>query len=223
MKAMILAAGRGQRMRPLTDHVPKPLLKVGGKSLIEYHLSALQKGGFKDVVINVSHLSEQILTHIGDGSDCGLNVHYSDEGKQALETGGGIFNALPILGPDPFLVINGDIWCDYPLRRRELADRDLAHLVLVNNPEHNLGGDFFLQNGRLRSIGSLKLTFSGIGYYRPQLFETCTGGTFSLAPLLSRAASQDRVSGEHYHGSWSDVGTPKRLRTLNALLSQQQC
>ncbi len=219
VKAMILAAGRGQRMRPLTDHTPKPLLKVGGKALIEYHLLALQKGGFKDIVINISHLSEQIRTTVGDGSDYGLIVHYSDEGNQALETGGGIFNALPILGSDPFLVINADIWCDYPLSSRVLAERDLAHLVLINNPEHNSKGDFSLQDGRLRSIGSPKLTFSGIGYYRPGLFDKCTGGKFKLAPLLFRVASQNQASGEHYHGRWSDVGTPQRLRSLDAKLS----
>ena len=220
VKAMILAAGRGQRMRPLTDHTPKPLLRVGRKALIEYHLEALRKAGVKDIVINVSHLSEQIRTSIGDGSDYGLIVQYSDEGKQALETGGGIFHALPILGSDPFLVVNGDIWSDYPLNSRRLTDRDLAHLVLVNNPDHNPKGDFVLQDGRIRSIGSPKLTFSGIGYYRPELFERCTGGKFKLAPLLSRAASQDQVSGEHYLGRWSDIGTPQRLQALDTIISQ---
>ena len=148
MRAMILAAGRGERMRPLTDRTPKPLLKAGGKALIEYHLEALREGGFQEVVINMAHLSEQISAALGDGSAFGLNIRYSDEGEAALETGGGIFNALPLLGDAPFLVVNGDVWCDYALMPRPLADRDLAHLVLVDNPPQHPHGDFHLDDGR---------------------------------------------------------------------------
>lgn len=221
MKAMILAAGRGERMRPLTDHTPKPLLLVGGKRLIDYHLEALAHNGFKEVVVNVAHLSQQLRTVLGNGSAFGLTIHYSDEGSQALETGGGIYRALPLLGDRPFLVVNGDIYCDYPLKPKTLADNDLAHLVLVNNPDHNPTGDFSLQGGRLRSDGDQKLTFSGIGYYRPELFQGCTDGKFKLAPIVRQAASQDCVSAELYQGCWSDVGTPQRLQLLDAQLCGQ--
>jgi MurNAc alpha-1-phosphate uridylyltransferase len=215
MKAMILAAGRGERMRPLTDHTPKPLLAVGGKRLIEYHLEALARTGFKEVVVNLAHLSQQLRAALGDGSAFGLTIHYSDEGNQALETGGGIYRALPMLGDRPFLVVNGDIYCDYPLKQRTLADNDLAHLILVNNPDHNPTGDFSLHGGRLLASGDQKLTFSGIGYYRPELFEGCNDGKFKLAPIVRQAALKGYVSAELYPGRWSDVGTPQRLRLLD--------
>ena len=222
MRAMILAAGRGERMRPLTDRTPKPLLKAGGKALIEYHLEALREGGFQEVVINMAHLSEQIPAALGDGSAFGLNIRYADEGKAALETGGGIFNALPLLGDEPFLVVNGDVWCDYALIPRTLAEQDLAHLVLVDNPPQHPQGDFHLDHGRVRNEGEPRLTFAGIGYYRPELFSDAKPRAFPLAPLLRAAADQDRVSGEHHRGRWSDVGTPERLHELDEQLARRR-
>ena len=221
MRAMILAAGRGERMRPLTDHTPKPLLEVGGKQLIEYHLDTLARNGIKDVVVNIVHLSQRLRTALGDGSAFGLTIHYSDEGAQALETGGGIYRALPMLGDRPFLVVNGDIYCDYPLRPRALPEYDLAHVILVNNPGHNPAGDFSLQGGRLQASGHHKFTFSGIGYYRPELFQDCSSGKFKLAPIIRQAALKDRVSAELYQGLWSDVGTPQRLQLLDELLRRR--
>ena len=218
MKAMILAAGRGERMRPWTDHTPKPLLTLGGKPLIEYHLEALARSGFGDIVINIAHLGPRIRDTLGDGHAYGLCIRYSDEGDYALETGGGIYHALPLLGEKPFLVINADVWSDFPLTPRQLAKSDLAHLVMVDNPAHHPAGDFGLQNGRLRTTGNEKLTFSGIGYYRPELFNGCTGGRFPLAPVIKRAAEDDQVSGEHYQGVWNDIGTPQRLEALNRSL-----
>lgn len=218
MKAMILAAGRGERMRPLTDTTPKPLLRAGGKRLIEYHLERLAQAGIHDVVINHAHLGEQIEQALGDGSRYGLSITYSAEGK-ALETGGGIFHALPLLGEAPFLVINGDIWCDYPyasLLSREVA---LAHLVLVDNPPQHPTGDFVLEAGRVHdSHQGERLTFSGVGLYHPRLFDGCEPGAFSLAPLLRRAMAAGEVSGEHYRGRWFDIGTPERLEQLDRLL-----
>ncbi|MCP4409376.1 MAG: nucleotidyltransferase family protein [Gammaproteobacteria bacterium] len=222
MKAMILAAGRGERMRPLTDHTPKPLLKVGGRPLIEHHLYALAKGGFTEIVINIAHLSGRIRPALGDGRQYGLTIHYSDEGELALETGGGIFRALALLGEAPFLVVNSDIWCDYPLRPRLLAPHDLAHLVLVDNPAHHSQGDFSIQEGRLCLDKAPKLTFSGIAYYHPKFFAHCTAGRFPLAPLLYEAAQRDLVSAEHYQGAWFDIGTPQRLQTLDRILSDPQ-
>jgi MurNAc alpha-1-phosphate uridylyltransferase len=221
MKAMILAAGRGERMRPLTDHTPKPLLRIGDKALIAYHLEALARGGFDEVVINVAHLSGQIRNALGDGQAWGLRIRYSDEGREALETGGGILHALPLLGDGPFLVVNGDIYCDCPLRPRALAPGDLAHLVLVDNPPHHPKGDFALDAGRLRNQGGRRLTFAGIGYYRAGLFSDCRPGKFPLAPLLRAAADGDRISAEHQLGVWSDIGTPQRLEALDSTLSAQ--
>ena len=166
MKALILAAGRGERMRPLTDTTPKPLIQAGKHRLIEYHLINLKNAGFKDIVINIAWLGKQIIDTLGDGSDYGLSISYSDEGKQALETGGGIFNALPLLGDKPFVVINGDTWTDYPLNNLvDLNPAGTAHLVLVNNPQHNPDGDFFLHNEKLIETGECKYTYSGIGVY----------------------------------------------------------
>jgi len=213
MRAMILAAGRGERMRPLTDTTPKPLLKVGRKSLIEYHIEHLVAAGFTDIVINHAHLGEQIERTLGDGQRYGAQLYYSPEGS-ALETGGGIFNALPLLGNDPFLVINGDIWCNYPFAQLRRRLTGLAHLVLVNNPEHNPEGDFCLIQQRVYQNGSPRLTFSGIGVYHPELFKECTPGRFSLVPLLTQAMRIGKVSGEHYQGQWIDIGTPERLQQL---------
>ncbi|MCU0766548.1 MAG: nucleotidyltransferase family protein [Gammaproteobacteria bacterium] len=214
---MILAAGRGERMRPLTDATPKPLLRAGGRRLIEHHLLALAAAGIRDVVVNHAHLGDQIEAALGDGSAYGLHVRYSPE-AEALETGGGVFRALPLLGPGPFLVVNGDVWTDYDPGRLRIADTDLAHLVLLDNPPHHPIGDFVLADGRVRTEGTPRLTFSGIGAYRPALFAGCTPGRFPLAPLLRAAMARDAVGGEHYGGRWVDVGTPERLAALDRLL-----
>jgi MurNAc alpha-1-phosphate uridylyltransferase len=222
---MILAAGRGERMRPLTLQRPKPLLDVGGRPLIEHHLRSLAAAGFAEVVVNLSWLGAQIREAVGDGSRFGLEIAYSEEGPEPLETGGGIFRALPLLGPAPFLVLNGDVWTDYsygPLRDL-LADGDLAHLVLVPNPAHNASGDFVLEAGRmLEGAPGERFTFSGIGVYRPELFAGCRDGIFKLAPLLRAAARDGRVSAELYGGDWLDIGTPQRLDDLNQRLRSSQ-
>ncbi len=221
MKAMILAAGRGERMRPLTDHTPKPLLRVGGKCLIEYHLAALATAGFRDVVINHAHLGTQIEQQLGNGSRYGVSIHYSAEAG-ALETGGGIFNALPLLGDDPFVVVNGDVWCNYPFARLQEIETQEAHLVLVPNPSQHPTGDFMLSNGLVSDEGEAeRLTFSGIGIYHPSLFEGCVAGAFPLAPLLRRAMAQGRVSGELFTGQWFDIGTPERLQQLDETLRNE--
>lgn len=219
MRAMILAAGRGERMRPLTDHTPKPLLPIAGKPLIVWHLERLAAAGFTDVVINHAWLGEQIVAALGDGQRYGLQLHYSPE-SPALETAGGIAQALPLLGPDPFLVINGDIWCDWdPAQARTLA-RHLpasgAWLLLVDNPPQHPGGDFtLLANGQVQDSSGVKLTFSGIGIYDPDLFAGISPGTAApLAPLLRAAMAHERVCGAHYRGHWTDVGTPERLAAL---------
>lgn len=217
MKAMILAAGRGERMRPLTDTVPKPLLEAGGKRLIEYHLENLAQAGFCDIVINHAHLGEQLETALGDGSRYGVRIRYSAEGS-ALETGGGIFNALPLLGDDAFLVVNGDVWCDYPYANLRERPVDQAHLVLVDNPPQHPRGDFVLAQGMVRDEDGARLTFSGIGVYRPSLFTGCRPGAFPLAPLLRQAMLGGTLSGEHYQGRWFDIGTPERLQQLDRLL-----
>ena len=217
MKAMILAAGRGERMRPLTDDTPKPLLEAGGKRLIEYHLEGLARAGFCDIVINHAHLGEQIEQALGDGSRHGARITYSAEGK-ALETGGGIFKALPILGDAPFLVINGDIWCDYPYASIRECPVEQAHLVMVDNPPQHPQGDFVLRQGKVHDGDGVRLTFSGIGVYHPRLFADCKAGAFPLAPLLRRAMAAGAVSGEHYQGRWFDIGTPERLQQLDRLL-----
>ena len=215
---MILAAGRGERMQPLTDHTPKPLLEVGGKPLIEYHLEALARAGFRQVVINHAHLGLVIESALGDGSRWGLQIRYSPEHPGALETGGGIYHALGLLGDGPFLVVNGDVWCDYEFTGCGLGSEDLAHLVLIDNPPHHAQGDFGLERGRIIDHTGQRLTFSGIGVYRPELFQGATGGAFPLAPLLRRAIAEARVSGEHYRGGWVDVGTPDRLWELDRSL-----
>jgi MurNAc alpha-1-phosphate uridylyltransferase len=217
MKAMILAAGRGERMRPLTDHTPKPLLEAGGKPLIVHHIEHLASAGFREIVINHAHLGERIEAALGDGSFWGIRIRYSPEAR-ALETGGGIFKALPLLGPGPFLVVNGDIWTDLDFSRLHLREELLAHLVLVENPSHNPQGDFALVEHRVQSHGHPRYTFSGIGVYHPQLFRECTSGAFPLAPLLRRAMAPGQVSGELFGGIWSDVGTPERLQALDQML-----
>jgi MurNAc alpha-1-phosphate uridylyltransferase len=221
--AMILAAGRGERMRPLTDRTPKPLLEVGGRPLIVWHIERLAAAGFKTLVINHAHLGEQIEQALGDGSRWGVTICYSVEGQgKALETGGGIYKALPLLGDAPFLVVNGDVWCDVDFTALALAEDDLAQLVLIDNPEHNPTGDFYLDAaGRVHAEGRPKLTFSGIGIYAPALFEGCRPGAFPLSPLLRAAMAEDRVGGCRHAGRWVDVGTPERLLMLDKQLAAE--
>lgn len=218
MKAMILAAGRGERMRPLTDHTPKPLLKVGGKALIVWHIERLAAAGFKDIVINHAHLGAQIEAALGDGSQWDVHIQYSPE-PIALETAGGIANAMTLLGDAPFLVVNGDVFTDIDFGALRLESPDVAHLVMVNNPPQHAAGDFALLNGKLHAEGSIKLTFSGIGIYQPSLFaDVVRGEAAKLAPLLKAAMVQGLVSGSHHQGQWHDIGTPERLQALDSQL-----
>lgn len=217
MKAMILAAGRGERMRPLTDTVPKPLLKVRGRPIIEWTIERLARGGIVELVVNHSHLGHLIEAVLGDGSRLGVSIRYSPE-KEALETAGGIAKALPLLGPGPFIAVNGDVICDFDfatLRRRELGG-DLAHLVLVANPPHHPRGDFPLRGGRVLEADGPRWTFAGIGLYRPELFASIRAGEKAqLAPLLRDAMARGLVGGEIHGGAWLDVGTPERLEAAN--------
>ena len=218
MKAMILAAGRGERMRPLTDQTPKPLLQVGGKPLIVWHLERLAAAGFKDVVINHAHLGEQIEAVLGNGGEWGVRIRYSPE-KVALETAGGIANAMSLLGDAPFLVVNGDVYTDIDFDALRLAPPNLAHLVMVDNPPQHVAGDFTLSNGKLSIDGTEKLTFSGVGIYQPSLFAGIVRGEAAkLAPLLKAAMAQNLVSGSHHQGAWHDIGTPERLQALDSQL-----
>ena len=222
VRAMILAAGRGERMRPLTDHTPKPLLPAGGRALIEYHIAALVQAGITDLVVNHAHLGKAIEDHLGDGGRYGAHIRYSPEPDGALETGGGIRNALPLLGSEPFVVVNGAVWTDYPFARLPVAPEGLAHLVLVDNPDHHRSGDFVFDGHRVRQNSGPRLTFSGIGMYRPALFDGTRPGRFALAPLLRAAMDRGEVTGEHYRGRWIDVGTPERLAELDALLASRR-
>ena len=218
---MILAAGRGERMRPLTDILPKPLLKVAGKMLIEYHLEKLKAAQITEVVINHAWLGSKIEQALGDGSRYGLTIHYSPE-AEALETAGGIINALPLLVDErnnEFIVINGDIFCDYEFSNLPSSLSRLAHLLLVKNPEHHLEGDFALTNsGVVKPAGENKQTFSGIGVYHADLFKDYPKGKLALAPILRKAMEQQQVTGEFYQGIWHDVGTPERLSELDLYL-----
>ncbi|MDN3523417.1 N-acetylmuramate alpha-1-phosphate uridylyltransferase MurU [Halomonas ramblicola] len=218
MKAMILAAGLGTRMRPLTDHCPKPLLPVAGKPLIVHHLERLREAGITEVVINVSYRAEQIVAALGDGRDHGLSIAWSHE-DSPLETGGGIRQALPLLGSAPFLLVNGDVWCDLdPAGLPPLGD-DLARLVLVDNPDHHPDGDFHLDAaGRVHAEGEPRLTFAGLSLLDPALVADQAPGAFALAPLLRRAMDAGRVGGHHHRGAWVDVGTPERLAELDRRL-----
>lgn len=218
MKAMILAAGRGERMRPLTDAIPKPLIPVAGRPLIEHTIDAMVRAGFRDLVVNHSYCGAAIEQALGDGTRYGARIVYSPEPDGALETGGGIRQALAMLG-DVFLVVNGDIWTDYPFARLSAPPPGLAHLVLVANPPHHPRGDFALDGPAVRAGGDARLTFAGIGVYRAALFAECRPGRFPLAPLLTRAVAEGRVTGEHHRGRWFDIGTPERLRQLRALLA----
>ena len=219
MKAMILAAGRGERMRPLTDHTPKPLLSVGGKPLIVWHLERLAQSGFKDVVINHAHLGSQIEKALGDGSAWGIRIQYSPD-TSALETAGGIANALHLLGDSPFLVVNGDVFTEIDFKGLQLESPNLAHLVMVDNPPQHSNGDFALSSGKINDAGVNKLTFSGVGIYQPALFaDVERGQAAKLAPLLRSAMEKGLVSGEHYQGVWHDIGTPERLALLDKQLT----
>jgi len=214
--AMILAAGRGERLRPVTDSVPKSLVEINGQALLERHLRSLARGGVETVVINLGWLGEQITERIGSGEEFGLNVVYSQEGDNILETGGGIHRALPMLGAGPFHVINADIYTDMPLPDVQLGDDDMAHLICVPVPEDRSSGDFAIVDGRIRNDGERMFTFSGVSIYRPEFFADCTPGRFSVVPMLRAAVDAGKVSGSIYSGLWRDVGTPERLAELNA-------
>lgn len=217
MKAMVMAAGRGERLRPLTDTLPKPLAPVAGKPLIVYHLEALAKAGIRDVVINLSWLGDRIKDALGDGHDYGVRIRYSEEGPVPLETAGGIFNALPLLGSEPFLVVNGDVWTDIDFGLLALDDASEASIVLVPNPTHNSRGDFALDGDTVidRDGASQSYTYSGVGMYRPEFFSGCSPGRFPLLPLLKRAIAARRLRGQLHQGEWCDVGSIERLRELD--------
>ncbi len=220
IRAMILAAGRGERMRPLTDQTPKPLLPVGGQALIEYPIQALAANGIRDIVVNLGHLGTQIRDCLGAGHRWGVNIQYSPEPRGALETGGGIFHALPLLGSAPFIVINGDVWSDYPYSHLPRRLNGLGHLVLVTNPPHHSQGDFVLHAGQqVGNQGQPRLTFAGISVLHPALFAGCQPGRFALSPLLRAAADSGQLSGEYYSGQWFDIGTPERLQALDTRLN----
>jgi len=216
---MLLAAGRGERMRPLTDHTPKPLLQAGGKALIVRQIERLRDAGIEQLVINVAWRAEMIEQALGDGTALGVEIRYSREPEGALETAGGIRHALPLLGNEPFIVVNSDIHCDFPITR--LADFELAghaHLVLVDNPKHHPQGDFALSGGQVITRGEPRFTYSGIGLYRPEMFTTLAPGVRALRPVLEESIATGRVSGEHHAGAWMDIGTPERLAELGRML-----
>lgn len=215
-RALIFAAGRGERMRPLTDATPKPLLQAGGKRLMEWHLENLARADVREVVINTSHLAGQFPAVLGDGTRWGLRIAYSHEGPQPLETGGGMLRALPLLGTGPFIAVNGDIWTDFDFSGLPQNPEGLAHLVLVDNPPHYPRGDFALRDARV--FDEPQLTFAGIGVYRPELLDGHRPGKFGIVPILRAAMRAGKVSGEHYRGAWSDIGTPQRLADLDARL-----
>ena len=216
MRAMILAAGLGKRMRPLTDVLPKPLLEAKGKPLIVWHLEKLARNGFKDIVINIAHLGYKIPEYLGDGSKYGLHIHYSDEQESgALESAGGIKKALPLLGDEPFLVVNGDVYCEYEFDASFALKEKKAHLILVPNPPHNSKGDFGLKDDLILNTDEEMFTFSGIGYYDPSFFDGVALQRNALAPLLRQAITNKEISGEVFKKMWHDVGTPQRLKEIN--------
>ena len=214
MKAMILAAGRGERLRPLTDSVPKALVEVRGQSLLERHLENVRDAGIKDVVINLGWLGDQIMERVGSGSNYGLNIVYSPENDNVLETGGGIHNALPLLGKAPFLIVNADIYTDMPVPDITLSEKAMGHLVLVPSPAYRDGGDFALEGDIIRNGDSPTLTFSGVSVYRPEFFDDCDAGRFSIVPMLRKAADAGQLQGSLYAGLWADIGTKERLAAL---------
>jgi len=219
MKAMILAAGRGERMRPLTDHTPKPLLPVAGKPIIEHTINQLVSAGFTDIVINHARFGDQIEDYLGNGAKLGVTIAYSPEGDEPLETAGGIVNALPLLGEGVFLVVNGDIATNFPFTGLKTVKVELAHLVLVNNPAHHTQGDFGIGiDGHVTEHDDQRFTFSGIGLYHPNLFDKTQPGKSKLAPLLRDAMKENKVTGQHFAGFWMDIGTPERLQELDSHL-----
>lgn len=231
MRALILSTGRGERMRPLTDATPKPMLPVGGKPLIAWHLEKLAAVGVTDVVINIAHLAERFPAELGDGARWNLRLHWSREGEASLETGGGMLHALPLLGGAPFLLVNGDVWTDFDFATLPHEPSGLAHLVLVDPPPEKARGDFALaDDGRVHSTGKTLLTYAGIGMYRHELLDDwrATIGDapgadahpprFPLAPLLRAAMATGAITGQHHRGAWTDVGTPERLAALDARL-----
>jgi MurNAc alpha-1-phosphate uridylyltransferase len=223
-RAFILAAGRGERLRPLTDATPKPLIEVAGRPLIEHQLLRLRAAGVRRAVINLGWLGAQIRDRLGDGSRLGLALEYSDEGWPALDTGGGIRRALPLLGDAPFVLVNADVWCDVPFgqlvaQAQSLPAQDLGWLLLVPNPPQHPAGDFALDGARVRNAGAARLTYAGLAVLRPALFDGCAPGRFSLVPLLRAAADADRIGGARHDGLWSDVGTAERLDALRADLA----
>ncbi len=220
MRAMVLAAGRGERLRPLTDDIPKSLVEVGGQSLLERHLDNMRSAGIKTVVINLGWLGDRIVDRVGSGSRYGLDVSYSQEGDNILETGGGIHKALPMLGTKPFLVVNADIYTDMPVPDVELEDEHLGHLVMVPTPDYRERGDFDIDAGLIRNGEVCAHTFSGVAIYRPEFFAGCEAGRFPLAPMLREAADRGELSGSLYEGQWTDVGTPERLAALEASLKR---
>jgi MurNAc alpha-1-phosphate uridylyltransferase len=217
MKAMILAAGLGSRMRPLTDTLPKPLLEVHDKPLIVYHIEKLAKNGFKDIIINIAHLGYKISDALGDGSTWNVSITYSDEQEEgALESAGVIKKALSVLGNEVFLVVNADIWCEYEFNVKFNIGDNLAHIILVPNPDYNIAGDFGLDNKLVLNSHKDMFTFSGIGYYSPKLFKHLNYGKLKLAPLLREAIEKQKITGEIYSGIWKDIGTPTRLQEVNS-------
>ena len=219
MKAMILAAGRGERMRPLTDHMAKPLLEAGGRALIEHQVVRLADAGFRDIVVNLAWFGEQIAARVGDGSRFGVRIRYSREPEGALDTGGGIHRALALLGAERFAAVNADVWSDYPFERLRGIEAGDAHIVLVDNPAHHRGGDFAIApNGQVIEAERGRLTFSGIGCYHPRLFAPRRGARFPLVAVLRDAIEAGTLSGEHHRGEWIDIGTPARLAALDRRL-----
>jgi len=222
---MILAAGRGERMRPLTDKMPKSMLEVNGKPLIQYHVENLVQAGIVDIVINHALFGEQIEACLNDGKTLGASITYSAEDDQPLETAGGIVRALPLLGDKPFITVNADIWTDFPFQdllcQSDDLSNDSAHLILVDNPEHNKEGDFALSDGKVLNQGEPMQTFSGISIFTPEFFRDCSSGSAPLAPILRQAIEQGRVTGSHYQGQWQDIGTPERLSDLRQSLDNK--
>lgn len=221
-RALIFAAGRGERMRPLSEMTPKPLLDVRGKPMIVRHLEKLARAGVREVVINTSHLAAQFPAALGDGATWNLRIRYSFEGAQPLDSGGGMLRALPLLGHDPFLAVNGDIFTEFDFSTLPQNPPGLAHLVMIDNPPHHPGGDFVLREGRLFDEITPRLTFAGIGVYRPALLDGQSDGKFSVVPILRAAMRNGEITGEHYRGVWNDVGTPQRLAELNSVFPRAE-
>lgn len=221
MKAMILAAGRGKRLRPFTDEIPKPLLKIGQFSLIEHLILHLRQQGFHEIVVNVAYLKEKIVNALGTGEKYGVTIHYSPEQQEGLGTGGGILNAMPLLGDSPFLVVSADIWTNYPfscLRDKPLDS--LAHLIMVDNFAESKDGDFCLINGRLHASQGTRLTYASMGVYHPEFFSDCSPGFFKLGPLLHKAVGDNQITGEYFQGDWENVGTPETLISLRKRVTE---